>query len=278
MIKLLSILSIGLIFSGGACAQNLEVMTYNIKFANENDGENSWSKRKDHLTDQIRFYEPDIFGVQEALLEQLEHLKGNLPNYNYVGVGREDGINKGEFSALFYDTNQFKVLDEGTFWLSETPGVISVGWDAALPRICTFALFENKTTKQKFWIFNTHFDHIGEKARVESANLILAKIENLNTANIPVILMGDLNLEPQTKAIQLLSKKMNDSKIVSKNVVFGPEGTFNGYNFLEPVTRRIDYIFISKGKLEVLKYAVLSDSWNLKYPSDHLPVFVELQF
>jgi endonuclease/exonuclease/phosphatase family metal-dependent hydrolase len=276
MIKLISIFV--LIFSGEAWAQNLEVMTYNIKYANENDGENSWSKRKDQLTDQIRFYEPDIFGVQEALLEQLEHLKGNLPNYNYIGVGREDGINKGEFSALFYDGNQFKVLEEGTFWLSETPGKISVGWDAALPRICTFALFENKTSKQNFWVFNTHFDHIGEKAREESANLILAKIEKLNTANIPVILMGDFNLEPETKAIQLLSKEMNDSKNVSKNVVFGPEGTFNGYNFLEPVTRRIDYIFISKGNLEVLKYAVLSDSWDLKYPSDHLPVFVELQF
>jgi len=278
MIKLISILSFVLIFSGGACAQNLEVITYNIKYANENDGENSWSKRKGHLTDQIKFYEPDIFGVQEALLEQLEHLKGNLPNYNYVGVGREDGINKGEFSALFYDANQFKVMEEDTFWLSETPGEISVGWDAALPRICTFALFENKTSKQKFWVFNTHFDHIGEKAREESANLILAKIEKINTANLPVILMGDLNLEPETKAIQLLSKKMNDSKNVSKNVVFGPEGTFNGYNFLEPVTRRIDYIFISKGNLEVLKYAVLSDSKDLKYPSDHLPVFVLLQF
>jgi len=276
IIKLISIFV--LIFSGGVCAQNLEVMTYNIKYANENDGENSWSKRKDHLTDQIKFYEPDIFGVQEALLEQLELLKGNLPNYNYVGVGREDGINKGEFSALFYDINQFKVLVEDTFWLSETPWEISVGWDAALPRICTFALFENKTSKQKFWIFNTHFDHIGEKAREESAILILAKIEKLNTANIPVILMGDLNLEPETKAIQLLSKKMNDSKIVSKNVVFGPTGTFNGYNFQQPVTRRIDYIFISKGNLEVLKYAVLSDSWDLKYPSDHLPVFVELHF
>jgi len=211
------------------------------------------------------------------LLEQLEHLKGNLPNYNYVGVGREDGINKGEFSALFYDANQFEVLEEDTFWLSETPGEISVGWDAALPRICTFALLENKTSKQTFWVFNTHFDHVGEKAREESANLILAKIQKLNT-DIPVILMGDFNLEPETKAIQLLSKKMNDSKSISKILVFGPEGTFNGYNFLEPVTRRIDYIFISKGDLQVIKYAVLSDSWDLKYPSDHLPVFVELQF
>jgi len=278
MIKIISVLSFVLIFSGGIFAQNLEVMTYNIRYANENDGENSWSKRKDHLANQIKFYEPDIFGVQEGLLEQMDYLKENLHKYNYVGVGREDGKNKGEFSALFYDTDQFKVLKEDTFWLSETPEKISVGWDAALPRICTFALFENKTSKQKFWIFNTHFDHIGEKAREESAKLIFSKIEKINTAYLPVILMGDFNLEPESNAIQFLSEEMDDSKSLSKNVVFGPDGTFNGFNFLEPVTRRIDYIFTSKGDLEVLKYAVLSDSWNLKYPSDHLPVFVELRF
>ena len=278
MEKIISFLSFVLIISGGVCAQNLEVVTYNIKYANENDGENSWSKRKDHLSNQIRFYEPNIFGVQEAVLEQLQHLKGNLPNYNYLGVGREDGMNKGEFSALFYDTILFNVLEEGTFWLSETPEEISVGWDAAWPRICTYALFETKTSKQKFWVLNTHFDHKGDKAREESTNLILAKIEKLNTANYPLILMGDFNLQPETKAIQLLSKKMNDSKSISKNVVFGPEGTFNGYNFLEPVTRRIDYIFTSKDNIEVLKYAVLSNSKDLKYPSDHLPVFVLLQF
>lgn len=277
MIKSISVLSFVLIFSGGIFAQNLEVMTYNIRYANENDGVNAWSKRKDHLANQIKFYEPDIFGVQEALLEQMKYLEENLPKYNYVGVGREDGKNKGEFSAVFYDATKFEVLKEDTFWLSETPEKISVGWDAALPRICTFALFENKTSKQKFWVFNSHFDHIGEEAREESAKLIFSKIEKMNTANLPVMLMGDFNLEPESKAIQFLSEKMNDSKSASKNVVFGPEGTFNGFNFQEPVTHRIDYIFVN-GNIEVLKYAVLSDSWDLKYPSDHLPVFVELQF
>ena len=255
----------------------MDVMSYNIRFLTENDGENSWSYRKDHLTNQLKFYEPDIFGVQEAVYEQLQHFEAQLEDYKYIGVGRDKGDNQGEFSAIFYDAEQFKVLEEDTFWLSNTPEKPSKGWDAALPRICTWALFEHKSTGEKFYVFNTHFDHMGEKAREESAKLIAEKIDSINTKNLPVILMGDLNLEPKTAAIQFLSEKMNDSKEVAEKVAFGPEGTFNGYRFNEPVTRRIDYIFTDKDNFRVLKYAVLSDSKDLKYPSDHLPVLVELE-
>ena len=252
----------------------IEIMSYNVRYANENDGENSWSLRKDYITNQIKFYEPDIFGVQEAVLEQLEYFKNNLKVYDYVGVGRDDGKTKGEFSAIFYDTTRFSVLRENTFWLSETPQKISVGWDAAMERICTYALFEEKDSGKKFWVFNTHFDHIGEEARKESADLILAKIAEVNSEKFPVILMGDFNLEPEATGILKISEVMNDSRHFSK-FNFGPEGTFNGFNFSEPITRRIDYIFTSKGNIEVLKYAVLTDSRNQKYPSDHFPVFVE---
>ena len=253
----------------------MNVMTYNIKYANENDGENSWSQRKDHITNQIKFYEPDIFGVQEALLVQLEHFKENLQGYKYLGVGRDDGKQKGEFSAIFYKTEMFNPLKKGNFWLSETPSQPSKGWDAAYERICTYALFEKKDSGDKFWVFNTHFDHMGVKARENSAALILKKIEQLNEENSPVILMGDLNLEPDSKPVKLISQAFNDSKKVAKNVIFGPEGTFNAFEFHEPVTRRIDYIF-TQG-MEVLKYAVLTDSKELKYPSDHFPVFVTIQ-
>lgn len=253
----------------------MEVMSYNIKFANETDGENSWSKRKEHLTNQIKFYEPDIFGVQEALVSQLKHFKSKMDSYEYVGVGRDDGKEAGEFSAIFYDRTQFEVLEEDTFWLSETPEEISVGWDAAMERVCTFAKFKHKSSGKIFWVFNTHFDHVGEKARENSAKLIWEKISALNKGNLPVILMGDLNLEPDTRGIQFLKKKMNDTKAVAK-LDFGPEGTYNAYNFNKPVNRRIDYIFTSD-EIEVLKYAVLSDSKDLKYPSDHLPVFVRLR-
>lgn len=276
MRKTVLILFFNLILAFTINAQ-VKVMSYNIKYANENDGENSWSLRKDFLTNQIKFYEPHIFGVQEAVFLQMEHFTENLPNYQYVGVGRDDGKTAGEYSAIFYDSTLYKVLEENTFWLSPTPEKISVGWDAAMERVCTYALLESLETKEKFWVFNTHFDHIGEKARKESVKLILSKIAKLNTRSFPVILMGDLNLEPTHESVKFLAGKMDDSKDIAK-LVFGPEGTYNAYDFSAPVTRRIDYIFTSKGEVEVLKYAVLSDSWDLKYPSDHLPVYVELNF
>lgn len=266
-----------MIFTLSATAQ-IEVMSYNIRYANENDGENSWSKRRSYITNQLKFYEPHILGVQEALLVQLEHFKENLLNYDYVGVAREDGKQKGEYTAIFYDTRRFDALENETFWLSETPSKVSTGWDAALPRVCTYVKLKDKNTGEEFYVFNTHFDHIGEKARLESSKLILKKIEEVNKENLPVILMGDLNLEPNAEGVKLLADKMNDSKMVCQEVSFGPEGTFNGYKFGEPVTRRIDYIFTSKDNVQVIKHAVLSDSRDLKYPSDHLPVYAEIKF
>lgn len=256
----------------------MKVMTYNIRYATEEDGENSWSKRKDFLTEQIKFYEPDILGVQEALLKQLEHLEKNTGIYDYLGTGRDGGEDAGEFTAIFYKGDKYRVLEKNTFWLSETPEKISKGWDAKFPRVCTYALFEDKRSDQKFWVFNTHFDHKGEESRTESARLILKKIKEINTEDNPVILLGDFNLEPNSKSIRILSEAMNDSKKISTKVNFGPEGTFNEFEFQKPVKKRIDYIFTSKNNIEVIKYAVLSDSEELTYPSDHFPVVVELNF
>lgn len=252
-----------------------EVMSYNIKYANENDGENSWSNRKEHLAGQLKFYEPPIFGVQEAVHSQLEFLKNELSGYEYFGKGRDDGEQKGEFSAIFYKTERFELLKQGTFWLSTRPEIPGKGWDADFPRVCTYGKFREKQTGKEFWLFNTHFDHVGVEARAESVELIHKKIKDLNREEQPVILMGDLNLEPDTKEIKFLSKHYNDSRNKAE-VVFGPEGTFNGYDFHSPVTRRIDYIF-TNNKVQVKKYAVLSDSKNLRYPSDHLPVLVKLE-
>ncbi|MCM8567990.1 endonuclease/exonuclease/phosphatase family protein [Gramella jeungdoensis] len=262
---------LGLFLSLNAVAQ-VNLMTYNIKYANENDGDNSWSKRKDFITNQLKFYEPDIFGVQEAVLGQLNHFTSQLNGYEFIGEGR-DGGDEGEFSAILYKIGKFDVLISGTFWLAKDITKPSKGWDAAFPRICTYALFEEKGSGKKFWVFNTHFDHRGKKARRESAKLILNKIEQINTAGLPAILMGDLNLEPDTKPIQLISGELKDSRKIAKNVAFGSVGTFNGYKFHEPVTRRIDYIFVND-KVEVLKYGVLTDSKDQKYPSDHFPVLI----
>jgi len=260
-------------FSNG---QTLKVMTYNIRLDMASDGENNWKNRKDFWNSQIQFYEPDVFGIQEALPNQVIDIATSLSEYSFVGIGR-DGEGKGESSNIFYKKEHFKLLDNSTFWLSETPDRISKGWDAALNRVCTYALFMDVESKQFFWVFNTHLDHKGEIARTRSLELILSKIAQLNTKDYPVIFMGDFNSEPNSDRIVALEKVMNDSRIVSKEKPFGPSGTFNDFKHNEPVSKLIDYIFLSKNKrIKVLKYAVLSDSKDLRYPSDHLPVFAEI--
>ena len=257
-------------------AQTLKVMTYNIRLDINVDGENQWDKRKDFFASQIKFYEPDIFGVQEARPNQISDLKAMLPDFDHVGIGR-DGIGQGEASAIYFNKSRFSVSSDQTFWLSETPGKISKGWDAAYVRICTFALFKDKKTKKTFWVFNTHLDNQGEEARRKGIDLILAKIKEVNKKDYPVILMGDFNVEPESELITDLKKSMNNTREISQTEPFGPGGTFNGFKFDEPVTRQIDYIFTDKSeRIKVKKYAVLSDSKDLKYPSDHLPVYVEL--
>jgi endonuclease/exonuclease/phosphatase family metal-dependent hydrolase len=174
-------------------AQTYKAMTYNIRYDNVNDGENQWFKRKEFLTNQMAYNAPDILGIQEGLHHQVKYIDSVLTQYKYIGVGRDDGKIKGEYSAIFYDDRKLEVINQGTFWLSKTPEEISVGWDAAMERICTYGLFIDKTTDQQFFVFNTHFDHIGNMAREESAKLILKKATILNKNNLPLIIMRDFN-------------------------------------------------------------------------------------
>ena len=209
--------------------------------------------------------------MQEVLHRQLMYLNESLPDYNFIGVGRDDGKEKGEFSPILYDSTKFRLLDSNTFWLSKTPDKISVGWDAAMERICSYGLFQNKSSKRKVWVFNTHFDHIGIKARKNSAKLILKKIKQLNRQKLPVILMGDFNLMPEEKPIQLMGKRMDDGKHISKTPMEGPKGTFNGFDTNAPMERRIDYIF-TKGFV-VESYLHIDERLESgKHISDHLPV------
>lgn len=259
-------------------AQSLKVMTYNIRLDVAVDGENAWPLRKEFLSSQIQFYEPDIFGIQEAKPNQVTEISTMLPKYDQVGIGRE-GKGKGESSNIYYKKGLFTLKESNTFWLSETPNIISKGWDAAYNRVCTYALFKDKKNGKKIWVFNTHLDHVGEVAKTKGIELILTKIAEVNTKNYPVIFMGDFNSEPTDERIISLKNHMNDSRDISKEKPFGPSGTFNGFKHHEPVTLLIDYIFVSKNnKLKVKKYAVLSDSKDLKYPSDHLPVFVKFNY
>lgn len=259
-------------------AQTYKVMTYNIRYDNPNDGENQWSKRKAFLVNQISYNAPVVFGIQEGLHHQVKYIDSTLIDYSFIGVGRDDGKTKGEYSAIFYNKNKLKVLKEGTFWLSDTPDKISVGWDASMERICTYGLFQDDRNKKKFWVFNTHFDHIGDKARKESAKLIIEKVNALNTDKIPVVLMGDFNLLPESEPIQFLSKEMNDTRKVSKSQTIDVEGTFNRFDDNAPLTHRIDYVFISKDNIQVNHYMVLNEKKNGVFLSDHLPVIVEVSF
>ena len=273
--KLKLIVVLFFFFTGFYAQNNMVFLTYNIKLDYPKDGENSWTNRKPFMIRQLQFYEPDIFGVQEAMPNQMKDLDSLLTDCNFVGVGRDDGNNQGEYSAIFYKSKQFKVLNTSTFWLSETPEKVSMGWDAVCNRVCSYALFENKNNQKQFYVFNTHFDHIGVEARKNSAVLIIQKIKEINTEMYPVILMGDLNMQENHESIQYISKYLKDSKSVSELGPFGPSGTFNGFIFNEPVTERIDFIFVSS-EIKVEKYAVLSDSEDCRYPSDHLPVLIKV--
>ena len=257
-------------------AQELSLMTYNIRYATVNDGENQWEKRKEYVSEQLLFYAPDIFGIQEGLADQVGYLDESLVTYAFVGVGRDDGKSRGEYCAIFYNKDKFQLLGQHTFWLSETPGKVSKGWDAAYERICTYAFFMDKITGNNFWVFNTHFDHIGEVAREKSVKLIVETIKEVNKDEFPVFILGDFNLNEKSKAIQYLSSHYNDARKVSTGKPFGPLGTFTGFEFHEPVKDRIDYIFCSKELISVKKYGVLTDSKEARYPSDHFPVIIQV--
>ncbi len=258
-------------------AQSLKVMTFNIRLSLDSDRENSWINRKDDALKLMSYYHPDVIGVQEAVPQQMTDIKTGLKNYDFVGVGRDDGANKGEYSAIFYDTEKLQVLQSGTFWLSETPEKPSKGWDAAYNRVCTYALFKTKKGGKKFWAFNVHFDHVGNVAREKSAQLILDKIKNLNTKNLPVVLTGDFNLTDDTKPIKLLSENLSDSFYHSKKAHYGPTGTFTAFDVNTIPKDRIDYIFTKR--FECTSIRTINDRReNLLYPSDHFPVLAELQF
>lgn len=258
-------------------AQNLKVMTYNIRLALDSDKENSWNNRKDEALALLEYYHPDYFGVQEAVPQQMSDIKLGLKNYNYVGVGRDDGANKGEYSAIFYDTNKLTVLKSGTFWLSETPEKPSKGWDAAYNRICTYALFKMKKGSKKFWALNVHFDHVGDIARINSSKLILEKIKEFNTEKFPVVLTGDFNLTEDSEPIKIISQSLVNTYHHSLKPHYGPKGTFTGFDINTIPKERLDHIFV-KG-FSCLSIRTINDRReNLLYPSDHFPVLAELIF
>ncbi|HNV29866.1 MAG TPA: endonuclease/exonuclease/phosphatase family protein [Cyclobacteriaceae bacterium] len=257
-------------------AQSVKVMSYNIRLDTEADGVNQWKNRSNKVVALIKKYNPDLFGVQEALHNQMMDLQNNLPEYAFVGVGRDDGKEKGEYSAIFYKKDKFDVLKQNTFWLSETPEVPgSKSWDAAITRVVTWALLKDKSSGKSFTYFNTHFDHIGKEARVKSAALIKKQIAELSVNdNLPILVSGDFNSEPSEIPYQtmILSDTMPvfDSR-PAKDIT----GTFCGFEVGKITCRTIDYVFHSS-HWKAKKYKVIQDHDGKYYPSDHLPVLVTL--
>lgn len=285
-------------------AQDLYVGTYNIR--NDNKGDrmhgNGWDVRRDALCAQIAFEHPDAFGTQEILYSQLTDMRDRLKGYDFIGVGREDGKQKGEFSAIFYRADKLKLLDSGNFWLNETPDVPKLGWDAACIRICTWGKFKDKATKLTFFHFNIHMDHIGIVARREASKLIVKKIKEIAGTDKPVILTGDFNVDQHNDIFNIFKESgiLVDSYDAAEQR-FAEIGTFNDFNTSSYTDRRIDHVFVSP-TFRVLNYGVLTNSYwteeagteqnqstdttattaQKKYvrraPSDHYPVLVKLSY
>lgn len=266
-----------LLFS--SCAKNaeeLKAISYNIRYDNQNDGDNKWDNRKVELVDFLKSEEADVIGLQESLKHQLEYILEGILDYEFIGVGREDGKEKGEYAPIVYNSNKLELIGNGHFWLSSTPEIVSTGWDAALPRICTYGHFISKGSAKEFLIFNAHFDHMGAEARVKSAELILNKIKALNSKALPVVLMGDFNAKPTDLPIVTFDNSLDDGLKVSKRPFTGQLGTFNGFKKKE-LYDRIDYIF-SKDFL-VLEYRHAPNKrTNSLQLSDHVPIISVLEF
>jgi len=272
------ILSVFILFtiSSNIYSQPHSIISYNIRYDNNWDIENSWKIRRNKISQILVQYSPSIIGIQEGLLNQVHYIDSSLIDYDYVGVGRDDGKMKGEFCAIYFDTTRYVLLKNSTFWLSETPDTISVGWDAALERICTYGLFKDRITKEEFWVFNTHFDHIGVVAREKSSELILKRINKINHQSLPVILMGDFNSIPNSSPVKEIKTELSDALQISLGKLQGPRGTFNGFNEDLPIEKRIDYIFTND--LKVLSYTHINDRLNNnRHISDHLPVMIKIQ-
>ncbi len=291
-----------LIGSDSLFGQQLRVASYNVRYDNPGDSLNNWKYRKDVMGKQILFHDFDIFGTQEALQHQLEDLLERLPHYDYIGVGRDDGKSDGEHSAIFYKTDMFQLLDKGDFWLSEDTTQPNKGWDAVLPRICSWGKFREKSTGFVFFFFNVHFDHVGIIARKESAKLILDKIKTL-AGDLPTMLTGDFNVDQNSESYLVLNNSniLTDAYDIAQ-LKYGSKGTFNSFNINVNSESRIDHIFVTND-FNVLKHGVLTDTYRTsqteleelvnsgaypqeiilfqneaRLPSDHYPVICVIEY
>ncbi len=263
--------------AGDAC--QLKVMTFNIRYNNPGDGADAWPHRKDMVANVIREH-ADIVGLQEAQLDQIQDLEQRLAGFKWYGVGRDDGKDGGEFCPIFYRAERFDVLKKQTFWLSETPQVPgSKGWDTAITRLMTMVQFRHRSSGTSFWMINTHFDHRGPVARENSGRIIREHFNRLGK-ELPIVVTGDFNALPTSKPYQVMTgegdgQALLDSRTICQQAPQGPDSTWCGFQQVIP-GRRIDFIFVWPG-MDVLSHRTLDDRVDERFPSDHLPVVVQLR-
>ncbi len=259
-------------------AQQLTVGTYNLRYDNKGDTGNLWVDRAPVVASLIRFHDFDIFGTQEGLLNQLNDISNALPQYARYGIGRDDGIDKGEHSAIFYKKDEFKLLNKGDFWLSQTPDTPSLGWDATCcNRICSWVYLQHKKNGKKFYFFNVHYDHQGVVARKESSKLILQRIKKI-AGNAPVIFTGDFNGSNTSEwYITIANSGLLKDTYNQVEFPYANNASFNGFGANKQSNDIIDHIFTT-GDFTISKWGVLTDTYYGKFPSDHFPVLAEISF
>jgi len=267
---------------GAEIRNPLKVMSFNIRYDNPRDGDNSWENRKEMAASTVAFHGIDIMGLQEVLDHQLHDLAGMLPEYAWIGVGRDDGDKKGEYVPIFFLRERLELIESGHFWLSETPEKAgSMGWDAACTRMVTWGKFSDRRTGRNFHFFNTHFDHIGLVARERSAQLLLKRIESI-AGMAPVILTGDFNCLAEDKPYLLLTAGaggtpgLQDTQSISQNGQYGGTQTFNGFADDVQSGRIIDFIFVRRTG-PVFNHGIIADRWDGRFVSDHYPVCAEVE-
>ncbi|MCX6270342.1 MAG: endonuclease/exonuclease/phosphatase family protein [Bacteroidetes bacterium] len=255
-------------------------MSYNIRYDNPGDGDNAWNNRKEKLSGLILKESPDLLGVQEALKNQMDDLGRLLPGYESIGAGRDDGVEAGEFSAVFYKITRYERLDGNTFWLSQTPDLPgSLGWDAVCTRIVTWVKLKDVTNGKLVFFFNTHFDHMGKIARIKSARLLREKIKEI-AENEAVVVTGDFNCPTKSKPMRILTRKFSRLKLRScgsiATVRSGPDFSYSTFYVNGQHKEVIDHILISPAFL-VKTFRILDDHEEGRYFSDHLPVVVVMK-
>lgn len=275
MVKIILTSFFSLLFLYGISADPFTVMTYNIRYDNPNDAPNHWAARKSIVNKMLTMQKPSIMGVQEALHKQLLFLDTIMKDYHRIGVARDDGKTAGEYSALFVDKKRFEIIDSGTLWLSETPSIPSLGWDAACKRVMTWAKLKDIKSGTLISVFNTHFDHVGVKARANSAALVVEKIKQIGEGSHKIF-MGDLNAIITDSPIQYIIKEgaMYNSRDCAKNVL-GDNLTYHDYGRTNGGI--IDYIMVSDG-IDVLENRIITDKIEGLFLSDHNPVIVKLKY